>query len=328
MSRVHRSDGRGARGARARRSAQPLRHIVRASGRARLPWLDAVRTEEASAALWAEGGLRLSRQTLRAASTRTSARCFCTDGETGQLLAVMNASAITAIRTAAVSAVATKLLAREDAHTWPSSAPACRGRSHLEAIPLVRNIDDVRIVSRTAKRRRQLVRNGVRVVELGRGSGERRGHHRHRDQLAASRSSAATGSRTACTSMPSDPASPPRASSTAPRSRPSSLFVDRRESTINESGDYLFALREGAITGRPHSRRNRRDPAGRAKGGRRRTEITLFKSLGLAVEDLASAQFLYEKAARARGRYVGLVLTRNSRRNTRSEGAVRSVAGA
>ena len=61
-------------------------------------------------------------------------------GETGELLAVMNASAITAIRTAAVSAVATKLLAREDAKNLAIIGPGVQARRHLEAIPLVRKI--------------------------------------------------------------------------------------------------------------------------------------------------------------------------------------------
>jgi ornithine cyclodeaminase/alanine dehydrogenase-like protein (mu-crystallin family) len=86
-------------------------------------------------------------------------------GETGQLLAVMNASAITAIRTAAVSAVATKLLAREDARTLAIIGAGVQARTHLEAIPLVRNINDVRIVSRTPAKAAALAGKGVRVVD-------------------------------------------------------------------------------------------------------------------------------------------------------------------
>src|SRR5881275_2795092 len=73
-------------------------------------------------------------------------------GETGELKAVINASAITAIRTAAVSAVATKLLARENASTLAILGAGVQARSHLEAIPLVRDISSIRICSRsTAK---------------------------------------------------------------------------------------------------------------------------------------------------------------------------------
>src|SRR5437763_10377348 len=68
-------------------------------------------------------------------------------GETGELLAIINASAITAIRTAAVSALATKLLAREDAKTLAIIGAGVQARTHLEAIPLVRNIERVCVYS-------------------------------------------------------------------------------------------------------------------------------------------------------------------------------------
>ena len=78
----------------------------------------------------------------------------------------------------------------------------------------------------------------------------------------------------------------------------SSLFVDRRESTINESGDYLLALGEGAIAP-DHIRAEIGELLiGTAQGRTSADEITLFKSLGLAVEDLASAEYLYRKAER------------------------------
>ena len=75
-----------------------------------------------------------------------------------------------------------------------------------------------------------------------------------------------------------------------------SLFVDRRESTLNESGDYLFAAQEGAI-GPEHIKAEIGELLTGAKPGRtHKNEITLFKSLGLAVEDLASAEYAYRQA--------------------------------
>ena len=75
-----------------------------------------------------------------------------------------------------------------------------------------------------------------------------------------------------------------------------SLFVDRRESTLNEAGDYLFAEREGAI-GPEHIRGEigellKGDTPGRTSP----EEITCFKSLGIAIEDLFAAGYLYRKA--------------------------------
>ena len=219
------------------------------------------------------------------------------DGENGQLLAVMNASAITAIRTAAVSAVATKLLARENAHTLAIIGAGVQGKSHLEAIPLVRNIDDVRIVSRTREKADALVRKGVRVVDsveeavkgadiIVTATSSREPIIRRNWLDDGVHINAVGSSIAAAREIDSDTVAA------------SSLFVDRRESTMNESGDYLSALREGAITD-DHIRAELGEILlGRAEGRTSPTEITLFKSLGLAVEDLAAAQFLYEKASR------------------------------
>jgi ornithine cyclodeaminase len=218
-------------------------------------------------------------------------------GETGQLLAVMNASAITAIRTAAVSAVATRLLAREDARSLAIIGAGVQGRTHLEAIPLVRDINDVRIVSRTRAKAEVLAGNGARVVdsieEAVRGADiivtatSSREAVIKREWIANGAHINAAGSSIA-SARELD----------GPTVAAASLFIDRRESTVNESGDYLFALREGAI-GEDHIRAEIGDILiGKAAGRTSPEEITLFKSLGLGVEDLFSAEFLFEKATR------------------------------
>jgi ornithine cyclodeaminase len=209
----------------------------------------------------------------------------------------MNASAITAIRTAAVSAVATRLLAREDARSLAIIGAGVQGRTHLEAIPLVRNIDDVRIVSRSREKAEALAGNGVRVVdsieEAVRGADiivtatSSREPVIKREWIGDGVHINAVGSSIA-TARELDGATVAAAS----------LFIDRRESTVNESGDYLAALREGAIAD-DHIRGEIGDILiGKAVGRTSPREITLFKSLGLAVEDLASAEFLFEKATR------------------------------
>jgi ornithine cyclodeaminase len=226
-------------------------------------------------------------------------------GETGQLLGVMNASAITAIRTAAVSAVATRLLARENARSLAIIGAGVQGRTHLEAIPLVRNIDDVRIVSRSREKAEALAGKVGRVVdsveEAVRGADiivtatSSREPIIKREWIRDGVHINAVGSSIAA-ARELDGATVAAAS----------LFIDRRESTVNESGDYLMALREGAI-GENHIRAEIGDILiGKAAGRRTAEEITLFKSLGLAVEDLASAEFLLEKAAReGAGTWVG-----------------------
>jgi ornithine cyclodeaminase len=75
-----------------------------------------------------------------------------------------------------------------------------------------------------------------------------------------------------------------------------SLFVDRRESTINEAGEYLLAVRDGVI-GPDHIRAEIGEVLQGDKPGRRSDEeITLFKSLGIAIEDVFAAEYLYRKA--------------------------------
>jgi ornithine cyclodeaminase len=79
------------------------------------------------------------------------------------------------------------------------------------------------------------------------------------------------------------------------------LFVDRRESTVNEAGDFLFAQREGAI-GPEHIRAELGELlAGTAEGRTSPDDLTVFKSLGLAVEDLAAAEHLYRRARETGG---------------------------
>jgi ornithine cyclodeaminase len=76
------------------------------------------------------------------------------------------------------------------------------------------------------------------------------------------------------------------------------LFVDRRESALNEAGDYLIPAREGVI-GPEHIRAELGEVLTGDKPGRTATdEITCFKSLGISVEDLFAAEYLYKKAAK------------------------------
>lgn len=74
------------------------------------------------------------------------------------------------------------------------------------------------------------------------------------------------------------------------------LYVDRRESALNEAGDYLLAAAEGAI-GPEHIVAEIGEVLTGSKPGRQSPdEITLFESLGLAIEDLAAAEYVYRKA--------------------------------
>jgi ornithine cyclodeaminase len=78
--------------------------------------------------------------------------------------------------------------------------------------------------------------------------------------------------------------------------RKSRLFVDRRESTLNEGGDFLLAKQEGAIGDEHILGEIGELLLNKTEGRRSDDDITLFKSLGLSVEDLASAHYIYSKA--------------------------------
>ena len=77
------------------------------------------------------------------------------------------------------------------------------------------------------------------------------------------------------------------------------LFCDSRESLRNEAGEYLTAVEEGAISGENHVRGELGEVlAGTAPGRRSAEELTVFRSLGLAVEDLAAAECAVSRARR------------------------------
>jgi ornithine cyclodeaminase len=220
----------------------------------------------------------------------------------GLPLAVMNASEITAVRTAAVSAVATRLLALEDADELAILGSGVQARTHLEAMLEVRPIRRVRVFSPTAEHRerfaeRESKRHGVQVEAAGSAHAAVRGASivctttsskepvLHGEWIEPGTHVNAVGS-----SMPS---ARELDGYTVARAR---LFVDRRESALNEAGDYLFAQREGRI-GESHILGEIGDLlVGGAHGRYKDVEITLFKSLGLAVEDLAAAAFVHRQA--------------------------------
>jgi ornithine cyclodeaminase/alanine dehydrogenase-like protein (mu-crystallin family) len=212
------------------------------------------------------------------------------DGETGETRAILNAGAITAIRTAAVSAVATRLLARGDATVLAILGTGIQGRSHLEAMQAVRDFERVVVWSRTPGR--------IDGVEDATSAEEAL---RDADVVVTATSAAEPVARRAWFK---DGVHINAVGSSIPTTREldtdtmrdAALFVDRRESTINEAGDFLFPQREGAI-GPEHIRAEIGELLiGAGEGRRSDTEITVFKSLGLAAEDLAAAEYVLQRA--------------------------------
>lgn len=222
------------------------------------------------------------------------------DGGTGEVLAVMNATPITAIRTAAVSGIATRALAREDARELAIVGAGHQAHPHIAAMLEARPFERVKIAARTVESATALsaewpiasavetaeeavaeadvictVTSSIEPVVLGRwlkegahvnAVGACFAHTRELDGEAIARSS---------------------------------FFVDRRESAENEAGDYILALEEGAI-GEGHIKAELGEVlSGVAPGRTSDDEITVFESLGLAVEDLAAAEYLVGRAREA-----------------------------
>ena len=221
------------------------------------------------------------------------------DGETGEVRALLNASAITAIRTAAVSAVATRLLAREDARELGILGSGVQARSPLEALGLVRAFDRIRIFSPTAGHAKKLADEvGAEVA----GSAEEavRGADvvvtvtsstepvLERDWLKAGAHVNVVGGR------------PPQMRELDVATvADSAFYTDKRESAENEAWDYRDALDAGAI-GPGHIRGEIGEVLiGDAPGRQSPDEITVFRSLGLAVEDLAAAEYVVARAREA-----------------------------
>jgi ornithine cyclodeaminase len=223
-------------------------------------------------------------------------------GETGELLALVNASAITAIRTAAVSGVATRLLARNDSSELAIIGAGVQACSHLEAMACVRSIKRVRVAARRSESAHRFageiqakfpfpiepVENAaaaVRGADIIVTATTAREPVLKREWISPGTHINAIGT-FSFNAREIDTATMAAAT----------LFVDRRESALNEAGDYLIAAKEGAIGPEHISAELGEVLTGAHSGRRSREEITLFKSLGLAIEDLASAAYVYGKA--------------------------------
>jgi ornithine cyclodeaminase/alanine dehydrogenase-like protein (mu-crystallin family) len=222
------------------------------------------------------------------------------DGETGELRAVLNASPVTEIRTAAASAVATRALARADAKRVAILGAGVQARSHVEAMRAVLDDPEIRIWTRNPEAAAAL------ASEVG--------------AIAAPSADAALyGAEVVCTTTASaEPVVELRWLSSGahvnavgaciPTAREldtatvtaSSFFTDRRESALTEAGDYVLAAAEGAV-GPEHIVAELGEVlAGLHPGRADEGELTVYESLGIAVEDLAAAELVVRRA-RERG---------------------------
>jgi ornithine cyclodeaminase/alanine dehydrogenase-like protein (mu-crystallin family) len=232
------------------------------------------------------------------------------DGETGQLRAVLDASAVTAIRTAAVSALATRLLARTDARVLAIVGTGVQARKHLDSIALVRPIARVRVAGRTLEHAStfalQAAPRFAFPIEAA-------------DNVQAAVRDAdivVTATNSATPVLAREWLAPGVHVNAIGASRPTDyeldvetladacLFTDRRESLEHEAGEYRLAVGQGRITN-SHVRAELGELlTGKRQGRTSDDQFTLFRSLGLAAEDLAAAEYVLE-----RGKESGLGIT-------------------
>jgi ornithine cyclodeaminase/alanine dehydrogenase-like protein (mu-crystallin family) len=221
---------------------------------------------------------------------------------TGEPLALVNASAITEIRTAAVSAVATGLLARPGAAELAVIGTGVQAQAHAHALAATRALTGIRIAGRDPARAREVAADlagrldppvtacdtaraavaGADIVVTATTSPT---PVLRREWLSPGAHVNAVG---AC--VPRD-----REIDTATMAE-AALFADSRESVRNEAGDYLLAEQEGMTN--PVRAELGELLTGTAAGRLHDDELTVFESLGLAAEDLAAAAHVYAKGRR------------------------------
>jgi alanine dehydrogenase len=216
------------------------------------------------------------------------------DSESGALLAVVDGRYITEARTAAVSAVSVRHLARQDARELAILGSGVQAHSHLQALPLVREFDEIRVWSPTRERLERFVAHaGGRVRAAASAEEAVRGA----DVVVLATNSITPVIKRAWVSpgahVVAVGACRPNHHEVDPElMRQSIVVVDSRAAAIVESGDIIGSgckvyaelgdIVAGTHCGRPNA-----------------SAITLFKSLGLAIEDMVSAGLAYHRAQAA-----------------------------
>jgi ornithine cyclodeaminase/alanine dehydrogenase-like protein (mu-crystallin family) len=288
------------------RAQQPLRTVIRPEGAAGLMALmpSYLAGEDGGSA--AEYGLKaicITPANPAAGLDTHQGVVLLSSGATGEPVAVVNASAVTEIRTAAVSVVATELLARPDADELAVIGTGVQARAHILALDGARQLSQIRVAGREPERAERFAASlrgqtaapvkaclsareavaGAGIIVTATSSAE---PVLHRDWIEAGTHINAVG---AC--LPHQ-----RELDTATMAA-AVLFADRRDSLLAESGDYRLAAAEGAVTENQVRAELGELLLGTATGRASADEITIFESLGLAIEDLAAVSRVYQLAA-------------------------------
>lgn len=225
------------------------------------------------------------------------------DPDTGALLALMDGRYLTEARTAAVSALSVRHLAKENASVLAIIGSGVQARSHLEAISLVRDLSDVRVWSPNRARVEAFVKE-ARPRSRARMSAAGSAHAAVQDAdivvlvTAAKdpvvRSEWIADGAHVCAVGACRPTHREMEAALVARGE---VYVDSREAALVEAGDIVLAIKEGVI-GAAHIKGELGDVVPKPAEGRSPadTRVTIFKSLGLAVEDVAAAHLVYQRA--------------------------------
>jgi len=225
------------------------------------------------------------------------------DGQTGQPLALMDGTYLTALRTGAASGLATELLARRDAQVVAVFGAGVQARTQLEAVRAVRPIREVRIVSRTRASAERFAAEleGVTVRAMD----DRRAAVQGADVIIAATTSATPvfdGGDVAPGTHVNGIGSytPEMQEVDATLVQRAKVVVDSREAALAEAGDLIIPLRQGLIA-EDHIHAELGEIVNGTKPGRvADAEITFFKSVGIAVQDVVTARWVLQ-AAEAKG---------------------------
>jgi ornithine cyclodeaminase len=220
------------------------------------------------------------------------------DPATGELLAVMDGRYITEVRTAAASAVSVRRLARAGSRVLAILGSGVQARSHLEVLAHAFAFDEVRAWSPNAGRLAQFVDEAARPVRASASAPEA---VRGADVVVV-----ATNPTTPVieNDWVSDGAHIVAIGACRPWQREvdprlvarSRLFVDSRPAALAESGDILLPIQEGLV-GPEHIQAELGEVVAGTRPGRcSDSDVTLFKSLGQAIEDLVAADLVYRRA--------------------------------
>jgi len=207
--------------------------------------------------------------------------------DTGEPLAVMDARLITEMRTAAVSAAVTKYLAAADSRVLALLGSGVQARAHLQALSRVRHFDEIRVWSRTAAHAERFAEQhnarAMPIAEAVRGA----------DVVVTATNSLRPildgdwlepGAHVNAVGSPR-----PNWRELDDRAMANILVVDSREAVLKESGDIILSGAEIYAEAGEIFAGTKANPS---------SETTVFKSVGLAIEDIAAAKLVYDRTAK------------------------------